>query len=192
MVICKTYNYVEEEIQPEKTHHVEYKEADIKPWDDYNKKVSIFDIVGEDFKIIRTISDKYIIKRHGGDSAHSGYVYRNSGCMYLFTTATIYPHEQLITPFKAFAYKYHKGDFKQAGSEAYRLGYGTRVVPKHKEIKEKIKIESNDLIIDIFPLHIQNYIIECNKTLDSSIDYMGCSMMWLLSVIIGNSMQPLS
>ena len=188
--ICKTYNYVEEEIQPEKTHHVEYKEADIKPWDDYNKKVSIFDIVGEDFKIIRTISDKYIIKRHGGDSAHSGYVYRNSGCMYLFTTATIYPHEQLITPFKAFAYKYHKGDFKQAGAEAYRLGYGTRVVPKPKEIKEKIKIESNDLIfpIDIFPLHIQNYIIECNKTLDSSIDYMGCSMMWLLSVIIGNSM----
>lgn len=189
--ICKTYNYVEEEIQPEKAHHVEYKEADIKPWDDYNKKVSIFDIIGEDFKIIRTISDKYIIKRHGGESAHSGYVYRNSGCMYLFTTATIYPHEQLITPFKAYAYKYHKGDFKQAGAEVYRLGYGTRVVPKPKEIKEKIKIESNDLIfpIDIFPLHIQNYIIECNKTLDSSIDYMGCSMMWLLSVIIGNSMQ---
>ena len=189
--ICKTYDYVEEvqEIKHEKVIH-EYKEAEIKPWDDYNNKVSIFDIIGEDFKIIRSLSDKYIIKRHGGESVHSGYVYKNSGCMYLFSTATIYPNEQLITPFKAYAIKYHKGDFKTAGAEIYRLGYGTRIVPKPKEIKEKIKIESNDLIfpIDIFPIHVQNYIMECHKTLDSRIDYMGCSMMWLLSVIIGNSM----
>ena len=30
---------------------------------------------------------------------------------------------------------------------------------------------------------------ECSKTLDASIDYMGCSMLWLSSVIIGNSIQ---
>lgn len=190
--ICKTYNHIEqvEEITPDKKSANEYKEADIKPWDDYNKKVSIFDIIGEDFKIIRTLPDRYVIKRHGGESVHSGSIFKNSGCMYLFSTGTIYPHQELISPFKAYTIKYHKGNFHNAGAEVYRLGYGTRVVPKPKEIKEKIKIDTNDLIfpIDIFPLHIQNYIMECNKTLDSSIDYMGCSMMWLLSVIIGNSM----
>ena len=43
--------------------------------------------------------------------------------------------------------------------------------------------------IDIFPTDIQEYMLECNNTLDSSIDYMGCSMLWLLSVIVGNSIQ---
>lgn len=191
--ICQTYNHVSEvePIRPDKKSETEFKEADIKPWDDYNKKVSIFDTIDPDFEIIRKLNDKYIIKRHGATSVHSGYVYRNSGCMYLFSTGTVYPHEKLVTPFMAYTYKLHGGDFRAAGAEIYRLGYGTRVVPKPKEIKEKIKIETDDLIfpIDIFPLHIQNYILECNRTLDSSIDYMGCSMMWLLSVIIGNSMR---
>ena len=189
--ICSTYNYIADEIKPDEKPNKEFKEADVKPWDDYNSKVSIFDTIGNDFKIIRTISDKYIIKRHGGESVHSGYVYRNSGCMYLFSTATIYPSEKLITPFTAYAYKNHNGNFSEAGKELYRLGYGTRIVPKPKDVKEKINIDSNDLVfpIEIFPIHIQGYIIECHKTLDSSIDYMGCSLMWLLSVIVGNSMQ---
>lgn len=189
--ICSTYNFVADEITPDDKPNKEFKEADVKPWDDYNSKVSIFDTIGNDFKIIRTISDKYIIKRHGGESVHSGYVYRNSGCMYLFSTATIYPSEKLITPFTAYAYKNHNGNFSEAGKELYRLGYGTRIVPKPKDVKEKININSNDLVfpIEIFPIHIQGYIIECHKTLDSSIDYMGCSLMWLLSVIVGNSMQ---
>ena len=43
--------------------------------------------------------------------------------------------------------------------------------------------------IEIFPEPIQHYLNECNKTLDSSIDYMGCSLLWLISVCVGNSIQ---
>ena len=75
----------------------------------------------------------------------------------------------------------------------YKDGYGTRVVKKEVEIekRELPKINESDLVfpIDIFPKPIQSYIIECNETLDSSIDYMGCSMLWLISVIVGNSIQ---
>src|SRR5690625_6156005 len=35
--------------------------------------------------------------------------------------------------------------------------------------------------IDIFPKTIQNYLIECSETLNNSIDYMGCSLLWLRS-----------
>lgn len=187
--ISKTYNYVED-IQPEKIEVKEFNEATIKCWDDYNSKVSIFDIISPEIKIIRTLNDKYIVKRDGATSPHSGYVYKNSGCMYLFSTGTCYPNEKLISPFAAYTFKNHHGDFKSAASALYKDGFGTRIV-KEPEIKELPKINKDELIfpIDIFPKPIQSYMIECNQTLDSSIDYMGCSMLWLLSVVIGNSIQ---
>lgn len=111
--------------------------------------------------------------------------------MYLFTTGTIYDNEKLITPFIAYATKYHSKDYKAAAKDLYIKGFGSRILKEPKEVKEKPNINYSDLIfpIDIFPNTIQNYIIECNKTLNSSIDYMGCSFMWMSSVIIGNSLQ---
>jgi hypothetical protein len=118
--------------------------------------------------------------------------------MYLFSTGTIYPHEKLISPFTAYSYAEHQGDFKAAASKLYHDGYGTRrkseIIERSKEIIAEyhpLVYNTDDLIfpIDIFPLPIQAYMNECNKTLDASIDYMGCSMLWLASVIIGNSIQ---
>lgn len=188
--ISKTFNYSDDEVKID-SEKKEYKEAEVKPWDDYNSKVSIFDVIGSDFEIIRNLSDKYIIKRHNAQSAHSGYVYKNSGCMFLFTTATLYPNEKLVSPFAAYCFKNFNGDFKAASIDIYNKGYGSRIVKEPKEILEKPVINKQDLIfpIDIFPETIQNYILMCNKTLNSSIDYMGCSFMWMSSVIIGNSLQ---
>ena len=139
------------------------------------------------------LNDKYIIKRIGSENPTSGSVFKSNGCMYLFSTGTIYPHEKLITPFIAYTYKYHNGNFTESASKIYKDGYGTRVVKKEVEIekRELPKINESDLVfpIDIFPKPIQSYIIECNETLDSSVDYMGCSMLWLISVIVGNSIQ---
>ena len=198
--LCAYFNHIDEseEIKPDSTVQREYHEAEVKPWQDYNAKTSIFDIIGEDFKIISQLSSKYIIKRHGAESAHSGYVFKDSGCMYLFSTATIYPHEKLVSPFVAYAYKFHNGNFKEAGAELYRKGFGTRMKPKQasepiaKATKELSDIEPPTLQevpfpIDIFPKELQAYLIECNTTLDSSIDYMGCSLLWLCSIIVGNS-----
>lgn len=188
--VSKTYNYSEEKITHEPLNKT-YDESELKPWVDYNNRVTIFDIIGQDFEIVRQLKDKYIIKRHGAQSAHSGYVYKNSGCMFLFTTATCYPNEKLVTPFAAYAYKNFAGDFKQAASEIYRQGYGSRIVKEVKELQKKPIINKEDLVfpIDIFPVTIQNYILQCNETLNSSIDYMGCSFMWMTSVIVGNALQ---
>lgn len=111
--------------------------------------------------------------------------------MYLFSTGTIYPHEKLLSCFTVYAHKYHSGNFKETAKELYHKGFGSRFVPKVKELEIAPEIKKDDLLfpIDIFPEELQNYLLLCNKTLDSSIDYMGCSMMWLMSVIIGNSIQ---
>lgn len=192
--ISKSYNYVEDQIiEKPKQDLTIYNESIIKPWSDYNAKTSIFDVVSDDFSIVRQLTDKYIIKRHGSKSPTSGSIFKGSNCMYLFSTGTIYPHEKLITPFIAFTHKKHNGDFQKSSKDIYEKGFGTRFVKKElvKEKKEIPVLNKTDLDfpIDIFPGHIKNYILECNETLDSSIDYMGCSMLWLISVIIGNSMQ---
>ena len=192
---AKTYNYVEQQpIEPPKKKG-EYQEGEITAWDDFNNKTDIFDIINDDFTIVANHAKKYVIKRHGATSPHSGYVYKEDNLMYLFSTGTIYPHEKQISPFIAYAYKYHRGDLSAAAKQIYKDGYGSRlkkyvndIKPKLEPVK-KVEINKDDLIfpIEIFPKEIQSYILECQNKLDSSVDYMGCSLMWLISVCIGNS-----
>lgn len=189
--ICRTYNYVAdtEIIQPDKKQVREFVEQGLSTWQDYNQRHSIWDVISDDFKIVRKVSKHTIILRHGATSAQSGYVYNDSGCMYLFSTGTQYPHEKLINPFAAYTYKFHGGNFTEAARDLYSKGYGSRKVKPIPIEKIQTVINSDDLVfpIEIFPAPIQTYMIECNKTLNSSIDYMGCSMLWCTSLIIGNS-----
>lgn len=185
--ICKMYNYTGDE--PIKEEVKEQYESTLSPWEDYNQRTSIWDIISDDFSIVSKTNDKDIIKRHGGTSPHSGYVYNNSGCMYLFSTGSIYPHEQLITPFIAYTYKYHHGDFSSAAKAIYSEGFGARVAKKLniQPIEAKINIDRVKFPIEIFSEDIQHYIIQSSQTLGLSIDYMGCAFLWSLSVCIGNS-----
>jgi hypothetical protein len=198
---ARMYNFVDEKpIEPEKKKN-EYEPGEITCWDDYNNKHSVFDVISDEFSIVANLSKKYIIKRHGADSAHSGYVFKDNGCMYLHSTGTLYPHEKQISAFVAYSYKYHQGDLSDAAKELYQKGYGSRLkkkvqenekkVPKNESLLENYSINKNDLVfpIDIFPKPIQSYLMECNTTLDSNVDYMGVSLLWLVSVCIGNSIE---
>ena len=165
----------------------------VKPWEDFDNSTSVWDVVSDEFQIITNQSNKIILKRHGATSAHSGYIYTDDNLMFLHTTGTIYPHEKQINPSAAYAYKYHNGNFSESAKDLYSQGFGERVVRMEDEPEaiEKIDIKSEDLIfpIDVFPAPIQTYITECNETLNSSVDYLGCSLLWLISLCVGNSMK---
>jgi hypothetical protein len=185
--ICKMYNWTgDEDIKQDVSDKYE---STLSPWKDYNERVSIWDIISDDFKIVSKTQNQDIIKRNGGTSPHSGYIYRDSGCMYLFSTGTIYPHEELISPFKAYTYKHHNGDFTAAAREIYGQGYGSRKGTKItlQPIELKVNIERVKFPIDVFDEEIQQYIVQSSQTLGLSIDYMGCAFLWSLSVCIGNS-----
>ena len=185
--ICKMYNWTgDEDIKQDVSDKYE---STLSPWKDYNERVSIWDIISDDFKIVSKTQNQDIIKRNGGTSPHSGYIYRDSGCMYLFSTGTIYPHEELISPFKAYTYKHHNGDFTAAARDIYSQGYGSRKGTKIslQPIDLKVNIERVKFPIDVFDEEIQQYIVQSSQTLGLSIDYMGCAFLWSLSVCIGNS-----
>ena len=197
--ISRSFNYIEQ--QPEQPKEVirEYKksESDITPWEDYNNQTRVWDLISNEFSIVKKLSDKIIIRRHGATSASSGSIFLKDNKMYLFSTGTIYPNEKPLSPFDIYSIKNYSGDFKRAASDLYTRNYGSRHV-KENPIKietivnEKTIEKVPDKIsfpIDVFPEDIQYYFTMCNKTLNSNIDYMGCSFLWLLSLIIGNSIK---
>lgn len=187
----KMYNHIEQPIKEPKKSDKKYEFGEITPWDDYNQKNDIFSVIGDELSVVGNLSKKYLIKRSGAKSTHSGYVFKDSGFMYLFSTGTTYDAEKLYTPFLAYAKKYHNDDLSEATKKIYQEGYGSRQVKKQFEPVEIMTYNKDDLSfpIDIFPKSIQSYILECKNTLDSSVDYMGCSLLWLISLSIGNSMQ---
>lgn len=171
----------------------DYQPADVQhevtPWEDYNNRTNILDLVSDEMKVIRATTRHFLVKRHGATSPHSGYVYRNSGCMYLFSTGTQYPAQKLLSPFSVYAIKHHSGDFSAAAKELYGQGYGSRKIkPVSKIDLPKIKQSHLDFPIDIFPEITQKYILESERTLSLSRDYMGCSLIWMISLVIGNTL----
>jgi len=191
--ICKMYDERPEEIELEEPTRdkPEFQQNGITPWQDYEQKHSVLDVVGDEFKVVRNLSSKIIIKRHGATSAHSGYIYKDSGCMYLFTTGTQYPNQKLLSSFHCYAWKHHNGNFSEAASQLYKDGYGDRIKPKEQpklEHSEEV-IKRHSFPIDIFPTTIREYILACNETLGHSVDFMGSGVLWVGSLIIGNSIK---
>ena len=190
--VSQSYNYVEPEkdiVIPKKTQ--QQFESGLKPWEDFVNKNNTIDVVRNDFSIVRTLSNKIILKRHGSESVHSGYIFNDNDTMYLHSTGTNYPHEKALNAWQCYVHGHFKGDFSEAAKQAYKDGYGDRVVKKvPKVLSEDLPKIQNDIFpIDVFPKPISNYILDCNNTLDSVIDYMGGSMLWMVSVIIGNTLE---
>ena len=184
----KLYNYVEEiKIEPKKLSN---KNLDsLSPWEDYNNKTSILDLISDEFTVVRNLKDKFVIKRNGATSPHSGYVYKDTGCMFLFSSGTSYIQEKLYSPFTIYAHKYHNDDTSEAAKELYKKGFGERIKPEPVIKDEKIEIPKSDLIfpLDVFPEILQKYILSNYQSLNNSIDFMGCSLLYASSIIIGNS-----
>lgn len=188
--ISRTFDFVDTKTieAPKRSEVKEYTSQDVTTWDDFNAKTDIFDLIGNEFKIVRNLPDRTVILRHGAKSASSGYVYKNSRCMYLFSTGTSFPNEKLITPFTALMYRDFNGSFKDCCSYLYKEGFGTRI--KRKEAKYTItenEIKDVKFPLSVYPDFFQKYILECNRTLDSSIDFLGSSLLWALSLSVGNS-----
>lgn len=197
---CRGYDFMpvdEREANKEKKQsNVDGFEYGKSTWDDYNDKTDILDIVGDELKVVRNLTNRFEVKRFGSKAAHSGYVYKNSGCMYLFSSNTSYPAEELITPFRAYAIKNHNGDMSAAAKDLYRQGYGDRIKPVLSAKRETEPCVEDDARPEdvsfpywIFPPMVGDYIKACSDTLHASIDFMGCAFLWSCSLVIGNSMK---
>ena len=154
----KFYNYVSEEIKIDKKIEKQAIDSSIKVWDDFNDRNTCWDLISNEFTIVRKLSDKVVIRRNDAESAHSGYIFNNKELMYLFTTGTCYPNEKGLNPFAIYTYKNHNGNWSESAKDLYLKGYGSRVIKEVDQLNEKIVFDKKNIEfpIDIFPLRIQN------------------------------------
>ena len=167
------------------------KGQDITPWDDYNSRHTVWELIQDEFTIVSENSKHWVIKRNGAESPHSGYIYKDSGCMLLFSTGTQYTAGKLYSAYGIYVHKYHGGDAKAASRELYRQGHGSRRLIGMRYNDPVQPIDEADLVfpIDVFPNPYKSYIMDNFKTSNLNVDFMGASLLWVMSVIIGNSMQ---
>lgn len=195
--ICDSFDYKEEVIEkiPVKKQVKKDFDQDLKPWEDYNDKNNVIDIISDEFKIVRILKDRTVVKRNNAESAHSGYIFNDNGCLFLHSTSCYpYPERKQISAFDAYTLKNHNGNYSESTKAVYEDGYGDRLTVAPPKVIEKITygkedIKDIDFPLEVFPEPFQRYIMDCYNTLDSSIDYMGCSLLWSLSVICGNSFE---
>jgi hypothetical protein len=186
--ISKTFNFSKPIENPAIKELKNFSSAGLKPWEDYNQKTSIFDVLASEFTIVKESSKTTTIKRIGAESKSSGYVYKDSGCLYLFSTGTQYPNEKLITPFEVYTIKNHNGNFKEAGAEVYKLGFGDRI-----ESTTKIVDTANDAIlenifpIEVFPKLFKDLVIDLKESLNFPIDYTATAVLTAMATMMGTS-----
>ncbi len=189
--ISETYDYKEPQ-EPKVKKQVTIKQDGLTPWEDYANKNTILDICSDDFDVVAVKRKTTLIKRKGADSYFSGHIFDASNKMYLFSTGTIYPAETPLNSFDVYTYKHHGGDYSAASRQAYFDGYGDRYKPTEKEVQpvlDEVVLENTKFPLHIFPKPIQSYITECNLKLNASVDFMGVSFLWVLSVLIGNTLK---
>ena len=199
MKISQSFNYIESKSDIEPKIKKVYAGGGLTPWEDFNNQTSVWSVISDDFTVVRDFADKTFIKRIGSLNYHSGIIYKSENLLWLFSIGTIYPHEKQINPYVAFTHKYHNGNYSESAKDLYNQGFGDRF---QKELKEQQSLmpDNSDLIsdynfnktdlkfpIEIFPKPFQSYIIECHDKLDSVIDYMGCSLLWTISLLVGNT-----
>ena len=123
----KSFNYIEPQdiVIPAKTKR-EYNNG-LSCWDDYNSQTNIMDLLQGQFSIVGQHKDKFVIKRQGSNAPHSGYIFKDSGMMYLHSTGTSFDAEKGYTPFTVYAHLNHNDDLSETAKELYKQGYGDRI-----------------------------------------------------------------
>ena len=193
----RVYNYEEpqaEIIEPKvKKEYIEGNET--PPWTDFNNRNDVFSLIKDEFFIPKGghKAKQTLVKRNGAKSPHSGYIFKDTGLLFLFSTGTQYPAETALSPFHIYAIQKHHGNFSDAAKDLYNQGYGDRVKSKVESIKTtlgkvtKEKIENVNFPIEIYPEKMQSFLLECSETLGDIIDYTGSALLWLISLSVGNS-----
>ncbi|MHB9056230.1 MAG: DUF3987 domain-containing protein [Paludibacteraceae bacterium] len=192
--ICKMYNYVEPEKDQPEQQTMDYHEADIKIWDDFNSRNRIIDMIASEFTIVKRLSDKTVVRRNGAKSPHSGYIYHDKNFLFLWSSGTQYPQQKALTAFNIYAIQRHNGDIKATCKDLYNQGYGSRMKPEY-QIKPQnyeqpvVDVEDSKFPIEVFPDFVQLYIKETADTLNSNIDYLGSGFLWAISLCTGNAVK---
>lgn len=105
----------------------------LTPWDDYNAKTKVIDLLTEagwtiTGRIGRTQQggETILLRRPGKKNGHSGSVIGGELFYNFSANAAPFEVDKAYSAFAVFALLNHGGDYREAGRELYKLGFGDR------------------------------------------------------------------
>lgn len=117
-----------------------------KPWDDYNAKQDVAELlIANGWSVVRDSSKFIYLKRPGVTSAEwSGKVFRDSGLLYVWSTSTAFEAEKCYTAFQVLAILQFNSDFQEAARFLVAEGYGERLERPAESITKSVEITEPD------------------------------------------------
>lgn len=127
-------------------------EREDSPWNVFNSQNDHTYIISElrdrNWQVLRELNDRYVIKMPGGKQ-HSGIVWKDTSCLYLYTVNSEFIPEKQYSPFGVYAHFYHDGNVALACRALADKGIGKNIYDEGafwKREKSKIVIKYTELM----------------------------------------------
>lgn len=140
LLAAQNFNEVSRNKGPEQKPVLKQEIKGTTPWDDYNNKTSVVDLLlSYGWLYVYEDSARIFLRRPGNtDTKTSGNYHKAKNLFRSFTTSSPLPAEQALTAFGIYAYMETGGDFSAAARDLYKQGYGDRLDPKvEKEVRSE-------------------------------------------------------
>jgi hypothetical protein len=208
----KYYNYEEPTIADKPLERIskalKTPEGAITPWDDYNAKTDVWDLISSEFTLVKTLAngDRIIIRNGATDSEKSGTIFADTNNLYLFTTATQYPNQQKMTAYEVFCIQNNLDPRKEGGIRLREMEYGTPLEKVKTNTKPRAKMTLEDAIAIaqgvlkpteeepefpkfLFTEGVDEMLVVASDINGYPLDFLRGNLLATLSAIIGNGFQ---
>lgn len=167
---ARMFNEVFEEAKVDVS--VEGTNFGLKPWDDYNNRADIMEVLKKHgWTIVEKKGERIYLKRPGATSMTSANFHTGKRIFYVFTTSSQFGNKG-YTPFAVYALLECNNDFKQATRQVADMGYGERkkIVDKPVVVKVNTMMDQGHQESDILDELIRSFKFtreEAKLTLDT-------------------------
>ena len=125
--IMRSFNEIVEEQVVEAFQRPTSKEYGVSPFDDFNKRGDISDIlVRQGWSIVKDTTERTYYLRPGSKADHSGSFNKDMRLFSVFSVNTPFIVQKGYKPAAVYAILEHNGDFKAAARALLDLGYGEK------------------------------------------------------------------
>jgi hypothetical protein len=130
--VCRSFNEIKEKEPVNTTYFKKVSNwtGGKTPWDDYNERVSVWDLISNDFTIVGENNKSIQVLRNGSKAAHSGYIFKDTNTLYLFSSNARVNNCELkqrtiYTPFKLFCLTQNL-EYSEGAKELLKNGFGIK------------------------------------------------------------------
>jgi hypothetical protein len=125
--LAKSFNQVIDPPVPIKQKTYNRKEFGLSPFEDYNKKADVVDLLkAHSWTVIRDTNERVILRRPGKDKGTSGNYLKEKQWFSVFTTSSIFEAQKAYLPYAVYTMLECDGDFKLAAQKLLDAGYGEK------------------------------------------------------------------